>query len=67
MTVKGYLLLSGIFFLFIAGMHLLRLIFQVPVQIDTWSAPVWISFGGTVIPGILSYFAFRLKTKTILK
>ncbi len=64
MTIKAYLLVSGIFFFLVAGLHLARLVYQVPVQVGAWIAPVWMSFGGFIVPGILSVLAFRLLRNT---
>ncbi len=60
MNTKLYLPLSALFFSIIAVLHTLRLIFQVPVQIGDWTAPLWLSVGGCVVPGILSIVALKL-------
>ena len=60
MKIKGYLIVSSIFFILVAAMHLARLIFQVPVQVGDWSVPIWISVGGLVVPLLLGIMAIRL-------
>ena len=63
MTIRGYQIISGCFFFLIAGLHLIRLIYQMPVQVGDWIVPVWISVGGVVVPGALSVVAFKLLGK----
>jgi len=46
---KAYLAISGGIFCLVALLHLMRIVFHVPVQIGEWLAPFWISSGGFVI------------------
>jgi len=60
MTRKSYLSLTCILFLIFAMAHLFRLIFALPVQVDSWTIPVWVSwlpFAGAIL---MSIWAFRL-------
>jgi len=63
MAGKGYLVISGIFFGVVSVLHLIRVLFHVPVQIGTWQAPFAISWGGFIGAGILCVWAFWLSTR----
>jgi hypothetical protein len=63
MGKKGYLVISGIIFLVVAIFHLIRVLFHIPVLINTWEAPFWISWVGFFVTAILCIWAFRLSTK----
>jgi uncharacterized membrane protein YhaH (DUF805 family) len=60
MTNKGYLIVSGCFFFFVAVLHFLRLIFQAQVQVGGWVVPLWMSVGGVIVPLLFCFFAVRL-------
>ena len=60
MNEKKYLLISGILFLVLAVLHLLRVIFSWPFEIGEYSIPIWVSYFPVVILGVLSRWAFRL-------
>lgn len=63
MTTRGYLIISGCFFFLIAVLHLIRLIYQIPVQIGDWAAPIWMSGGGFIVSGLLGVVAFKMLGK----
>ena len=63
MIGKGYLVISCIIFCLVAILHLIRVLFHIPVQIGGWSAPFWISWVGFIVLSILSIWALRLITK----
>jgi high-affinity Fe2+/Pb2+ permease len=53
-----YMIVSGVIFgLWIAG-QLARLIFQIPVRIETWNVPIWPTFTGTALAVLLCVRAF---------
>lgn len=60
MQIKGYLVVSSLFFFLVAAMHLVRLVLQVPVQVGPWSVPLWMSVGGVAVPLLLGLLALRL-------
>lgn len=60
MAKKAYLAVTGSIFALIAAVHLLRLAYQWPVQIDTWTIPTWLSWFGMLVAGVLSVWAFRV-------
>ena len=60
MNAKRYFLISGGVFCFVALMHLSRLLYQWPVQLGAWEAPMAASAIGLVISGLLSLWAFQL-------
>ena len=60
MCRKTYLVISGVIFGVIAIGHLARLAYHLPVHVGEWTAPMWPSWGGLVVTGILSLWAFSL-------
>lgn len=63
MKAKAYLIITGILFGIIAVVHLLRLIYQWPVQIGLVNMPVWASCAGLLIAAVLCVWAFLLVAK----
>lgn len=63
MGIKAYLTISGILFVIIAVLHLLRLIYQWPAEIGAVSIPVWVSCAGLLIASVLFVWAFLLIRK----
>ncbi|MCE0521515.1 MAG: hypothetical protein LV480_01220 [Methylacidiphilales bacterium] len=43
MKTKAYLIASTFIFTLVAVVHLIRLVLGWPVQLDTWSVPLWVS------------------------
>jgi len=68
MCSKSYFLLSGVIFGVVAVFHLLRAIYHVPIQVTTtwtvptttWIVPMWPSWAGLAVAGILCIWAFGL-------
>jgi hypothetical protein len=60
MCRRSYLVISGIIFGLVAVGHLARLVYHWPVQVGEWSTPMWPSWGGMAVAGILSLWAFSL-------
>jgi hypothetical protein len=60
MCGRSYLVISGVIFGLVAFAHLARLVYHLPVQIGEWTAPMWPSWGGLVVAGVLSLWAFSL-------
>ncbi len=58
-----YLLISGVIFGLVAIMHLLRIINAWSFQIGPIDIPMWMSYGGIVIPALLCAWAFCLGAK----
>jgi len=63
MNDKTYLIVSGIFFGVITIGQLIRLIFQVPVQIGSLNLPMWPSVLAIILAVTLCILAFRLVRK----
>jgi hypothetical protein len=63
MNDKTYLIVSGVIFGLITIGHLIRLIFQIPVQVGTLNIPVWPSALGLIVALSLCIWAFRLASK----
>ncbi len=60
MNGRTYALVTGVVFLVIAVLHLLRLIFGWQAAIGGGSVPMWASWVALLIAGYLMYEGFRL-------
>ncbi|MGA2617847.1 MAG: hypothetical protein ABSF26_09565 [Thermoguttaceae bacterium] len=60
MSGKGYFVVSGSIFGLVALAHLARAVYQAPVEVAGWAVPIWPSWGGLVVAGLLCVWAFRL-------
>jgi hypothetical protein len=63
MNARGYLAVSGSVFGLVAILHLLRVINGWEVVVGPWSAPMAVSWLGTIFLAFLSVWAFRLATR----
>jgi len=63
MNDKAYLIVSGVFFGLITIGQLIRLIFQVSVQMDSLILPMWPSVLAIILALTLCIWAFRLVRK----
>ena len=61
MSHKTYAVVTGIIFLLIALLHLLRLLYGWEAIIAGWSVPDWVSVVALMIAGYLAYEGFRLR------
>jgi len=62
LSKKTFLIMSGIIFLIVSILHLLRIIFSLQVLVGNLLVriPMWFSLGGLIISAYLAYEAFRL-------
>ncbi len=60
MNDKPYLIVTGVLFGLITIGQLMRLTYQIPVQIGMWSVPLWPSLIAVVLAFGLFIWAFRL-------
>jgi len=58
---QTYLLISGVIFGLVAILHLLRIMNDWSLQIGHLDIPMWMSYGGLVIPAVLCAWAFSLR------
>ena len=58
--MRAYLVLSGLLFGAVALAHLLRLVYGWAAQINAWGVPLWVSWVGLVVAGVLCIWAFAL-------
>ena len=63
MNDKTYLIVSGVIFGLSTIGQLIRLIFQIPVQVGTLNIPVWPSALGLIVTLSMCIWAFRLASK----
>lgn len=60
MNYKSYCTVSGILFSVVALAHLLRIIYNMSIQVDDFAVPMLASWIGLIIPAGLAVWAFRL-------
>ena len=56
---KEYCAVSGVLFALVALAHLLRIAYGMPVQVDNYSVPMYVSWIGFIVPGALAVWAFQ--------
>jgi hypothetical protein len=61
MSRRSYALVTGVIFLVIAILHLLRVIFGWAAIIGGWIMPIWVSWVALVVAGYLAYEGFRMR------
>jgi len=59
MGYKMYCTISGVLFSLVALGHLLRITGNLPVTVGTMSIPMYVSWGGLIVPALLAIWAFR--------
>ncbi|MFH2013107.1 MAG: hypothetical protein ABIJ37_10465 [Pseudomonadota bacterium] len=52
--MRAYFVLTGAIFGFVALAHVVRLVAQLPIQVGEFQIPMWVSWGGVIVPGTLS-------------
>ena len=60
MSEKKFLIISGLIFLVVAVIHVLRLALGWQVTIGDWSVPMWVSWVACVLAGYLAYEGLKL-------
>ena len=60
MGQKSYCAVTGMIFLVIAILHLLRIIFGWSPVLEGWPVPMWLSWVALVVAGWLGYEGLRL-------
>lgn len=60
MTRQRYLLLSATIFSLVSLAHLLRIILDWPARVGPIDLPVWLSWFGFIVPGVIAIWGFRL-------
>ena len=59
MGQSAYCVVSGVLFSLVALAHLIRIVNGMPVQIDDFMVPMFVSWVGLVVPAGLAFWAFR--------
>ena len=60
MDSRKYCVVSGILFSLVAIAHLLRILNGASVLVDDYAVPMFFSWIGLVVPGVLALWAFRV-------
>lgn len=63
MSHKVYLITTGLIFLVIALLHLLRLLLGWEAVFEGWVVPKWLSLVALIIAGYLAYKGLRLSRR----
>ena len=64
MNQQTFSLTTGVVFLLIALLHVLRLVFEWEGTLQGRSVPMWVSGVGILVAGYLAYEGFRLSKKS---
>ncbi len=59
MSTRAYLVISAAIFGIVAILHLLRVVNSWALVLGPWSAPIWVSWLGTLVPAGLCVWAVR--------
>ena len=60
MKQQTYSMIIGIIFLIVAILHLVRVLYSWQLLVNnSFSVPLWISWIGFIVAGILAYFGFK--------
>ncbi len=57
--MKPASLTAIVLFSAVALLHLLRIVFGVPMVIGDWTVPVWAGIGGIIVPSVVAYALWR--------
>jgi len=60
MAYRTYCVVSGVLLSLVAVAHLLRIIYGMPIVVDTYDVPMAMSWFGFVVPAALAFWAFRI-------
>ncbi len=63
MDQKTFSLIAGIIFAIVAIVHLFRILQGWNIVLGTWMVPMWVSWIGLIIPGILGYWGLKFGRK----
>jgi len=63
MTQKAFSLIAGILFALVALVHLGRIVQGWDVTAAGMAIPMWVSWAGLVVTGMLAFFGFKFGLK----
>ena len=58
--MRNYVVFSGLIFALIALAHILRLVFDWPLQIGDVTVPIWVSWIAVIVPAALATWAVTI-------
>jgi len=61
MKKRDYIRYSGLLFLVVVALHLLRIFLGWDAVMGGWDVPLWVSWVAVVVVGYLAYSAYKLK------
>jgi len=59
MEKQTFFLVAVIFFSLVGLLHLLRIIYSLPVAVGGVEIPLWLSYIAVILLGFLSFWAFK--------
>ena len=59
MEKQTFFLVAGIFFSLASLLHLLRILYSLPVIVGGFEIPLWFSYIAVILLGFLSFWAFK--------
>lgn len=60
MSAKNYAMVSGVIFIALAVLHLLRVALGWEASIGGWDVPEWVSYAAIVVGGYLGYNGWKM-------
>lgn len=63
MRQRVYFIISATIFALVCLLHLGRAAAGIQVRVDGVEFPIWLSWGGLVVSGVLSIWGFRLAAR----
>jgi hypothetical protein len=63
MSEKTFDTIAAAIFGIVALLHLLRIVMGWSITIEAWTVPMWVSWIGFVVAGVLSYYGMRLSRR----
>jgi hypothetical protein len=58
---RPFTIVAGVLLIVVAIAHALRIFYQMPVTIGTTDIPMWVSYVGVIVPGLLGFMVLRGK------
>jgi hypothetical protein len=57
--MKPFTMLAALLFLMVAAVHAYRIYAAWAITVGPYDIPIWVSYGGVIVPLILAFMLFR--------
>ena len=64
MTQRQYFLATAVILAAVALAHLARVIFGWSISIESWDAPMWLSWVAMIVTAVIAYYGFKLSRES---